>query len=81
MTTNGLAERKTRSDEQSSRHRQGLDDHAHYFKVHQRRMPYAEFQEQGYPIGSGTVESGVNFSRCASPVLVCAGLVWARNAC
>jgi hypothetical protein len=39
--------------------RRGLDDQAHYFQVHQRRMRYAEFQEQGYPIGSGTVESGV----------------------
>jgi hypothetical protein len=37
----------------------GLADQAHYFHVHQRRMQYQDFQEQGYPIGSGTVESGV----------------------
>lgn len=36
-----------------------LPDHAHYFRTHQRRMQYQEFHEQGYPIGSGTVESGI----------------------
>lgn len=37
----------------------GLPEHALYFHTHQRRMQYQEFREQGYPIGSGTVESGV----------------------
>lgn len=37
----------------------GLDAEAHYFREHQRRMQYLEFREEGYPIGSGTVESGV----------------------
>ena len=37
----------------------GLPEHARYFHTHQRRMQYQEFREQGYPIGSGTVESGV----------------------
>lgn len=32
---------------------------ATYFERHQRRMQYLEFREQGLPIGSGTVESGV----------------------
>lgn len=30
-----------------------------YFERHQRRMQYLEFREEGFPIGSGTVESGV----------------------
>jgi hypothetical protein len=37
----------------------GLPEHALYFHTHQRRMQYQEFREQGYPIGSGTTESGV----------------------
>ena len=35
------------------------DDLALYFIRHQRRMQYLEFREEGWPIGSGTVESGV----------------------
>lgn len=35
------------------------DDLASYFERHQRRMQYLEFREEGFPIGSGTVESGV----------------------
>jgi hypothetical protein len=30
-----------------------------YFEQHQRRMDYPTFRAQGYPIGSGTTESGV----------------------
>lgn len=37
----------------------GLSHLATYFERHQRRMQYLEFREQGLPIGSGTVESGV----------------------
>lgn len=40
-------------------HRRGRDDLAGYFACHQRRMQYLEFREEGFPIGSGTVESGV----------------------
>jgi hypothetical protein len=40
-------------------HRCGHADLALYFERHQRRMQYLEFREQGFPIGSGTVESGV----------------------
>lgn len=56
--------------------RRGLDDHAHYFQVHQRRMQYAEFQEQGYPIGSGTVESGVKQFKLR---LTGPGMRWSRS--
>jgi hypothetical protein len=37
----------------------GLEDQSRYFHTHQRRMRYQEFREEGYPIGSGTVESGI----------------------
>lgn len=37
----------------------GLNKETAYFQTHQRRMQYLEFREEGYPIGSGTVESGV----------------------
>lgn len=36
-----------------------LPSEAQYFHTHQRRMQYHTFREQGYPIGSGTVESGI----------------------
>lgn len=39
--------------------RRGHADLALYFERHQRRMQYLEFREEGFPIGSGTVESGV----------------------
>jgi hypothetical protein len=37
----------------------GLADHAHYFRTHQRRMQYQTYVEEGYPVGSGTVESAI----------------------
>jgi hypothetical protein len=48
---------------------------AHYFQVHQRRMQYQEFREDGYPIGSGTVESGIKQfkQRLTGP-----GMRWSR---
>jgi hypothetical protein len=54
---------------------QGLSDEAHYFRVHQRRMQYQEFQEQGYPIGSGTVESAVKQFKVR---LTGPGMRWSR---
>ncbi len=36
-----------------------LTDSAAYFQTHQARMNYADFQDEGYPIGSGSVESEV----------------------
>jgi hypothetical protein len=53
----------------------GLSDEAHYFRVHHRRMQYQEFQEQGYPIGSGTVESGVKQFKVR---LTGPGMRWSR---
>jgi hypothetical protein len=52
-----------------------LPDQAHYFRVHQRRMQYQEFREDGYPIGSGTIESGVKQfkTRLSGP-----GMRWSR---
>jgi hypothetical protein len=54
-----------------------LTAHSHYFHTHQRRMQYQEFQEQGYPIGSGTVESGVKQFKTR---LSGAGMRWTRQA-
>jgi len=53
----------------------GLDDHSRYFHKHKRRMQYQEFREEGYPIGSGTVESGIKQfkSRLTGP-----GMRWSR---
>lgn len=39
--------------------KRGHPDQAIYFERHQRRMQYHQFREEGLPIGSGTVESGV----------------------
>jgi len=40
-------------------HKRGVPHLATYFERHKRRMQYLEFREEGLPIGSGTVESGV----------------------
>lgn len=40
----------------SQRHKE-LRTEADYFRKHKRRMQYLQFREDGYPIGSGTVES------------------------
>lgn len=55
----------------------GLAEHSHYFHTHQRRMQYQEFREDGFPIGSGTVESGVKQfkARLTGP-----GMRWTRQA-
>ena len=37
---------------------EGLRSEAHYFEENQRRMQYLELREDGFPIGSGMVESG-----------------------
>jgi hypothetical protein len=55
----------------------GLASEAHYFQTHQRRLQYQEFREQGYPIGSGTVESGIKqFKQRVTG----AGMRWSRPA-
>ena len=40
-------------------HKRDAPQFTTYFARHKRRMQYLEFREQGVPIGSGTVESGV----------------------
>lgn len=40
-------------------HQAGLPQHAAYFEEHRFRMLYAMFRAQGFPIGSGVIESGV----------------------
>ena len=40
-------------------HKRNASQFATYFERHKRRMKYLEFREEGLPIGSGTVESGV----------------------
>jgi hypothetical protein len=54
-----------------------LADHAHYFQTHQRRMQYHQFRDEGFPIGSGTVESGIKQfkARLTGP-----GMRWSRPA-
>lgn len=53
----------------------GLPEHAHYFHTHQWRRRCQEFREEGYPIGSGTVESGIKQfkARLTGP-----GMRWSR---
>ncbi|MGB7337433.1 MAG: hypothetical protein WBC91_00965 [Phototrophicaceae bacterium] len=40
-------------------HKREVSQFATYFERHKRRIQYLEFREDGLPIGSGTVESGV----------------------
>ncbi len=56
-------------------HQQQLGTYALYFQTHQRRMQYLEFREEGFPIGSGGVESGIKqFKARVSG----AGMHWSR---
>ena len=57
--------------------RAGLTAQAEYFRKHTRRMQYQEFHEQDYPLGSGTVESGIKRfkHRLSGP-----GMRWSRPA-
>jgi hypothetical protein len=56
-------------------HQAGLSEFAHYFETHQTRMRYLDFQEAGFPIGSGSVESEVKQfkQRLTAP-----GMHWSR---
>jgi hypothetical protein len=51
------------------------DQSASYFVNHQRRMQYQQFRAEGYPIGSGGVESGIKQfkQRLTGP-----GMRWSR---
>jgi len=53
----------------------GLTHQSHYFHTHKRRMQYQTYLEEGYPIGSGTVESGIKQfkGRLTGP-----GMRWSR---
>lgn len=53
-----------------------LEDYAHYFQTQQRRMQYLEFREEGFPIGSGSVESGIKQFKAR---LSGAGMHWSRR--
>lgn len=55
----------------------GLTQQSHYFHTHQRRMQYQACLEDGYPIGSGTVESGVKQFKAR---LTGSGMRWSRCA-
>lgn len=57
--------------------RAGLTTQAEYFHKHARRMQYQEFHEQDYPLGSGTVESGIKRFKHR---LCGAGMRWSRPA-
>jgi len=52
-----------------------LRQEAGYFQSHQRRMQYLEMREEGYPIGSGMVESGCKRFRTR---FAGAGMRWNR---
>ena len=53
-----------------------LLEQAGFFRNHQRRMRYLDYREQGWPIGSGTIESGCKHfqSRMTGP-----GMRWSRS--
>ena len=54
-----------------------VQSEAGYFRTNARRMQYQEFREEGYPLGSGTVESGCKnlvTKRMKGP-----GMRWSRN--
>jgi len=54
---------------------EGLRREAGYFRHHQARMQYQELREDGFPIGSGMVESGCKRFRAR---FVGAGMRWSR---
>jgi len=61
----------------SSKDQEEVQTQAGYFRNNARRMQYQEFREEGYPLGSGTVESGCKnlvTRRMKGP-----GMRWSRN--
>ena len=54
----------------------GYSNEARYFHSHKRRMQYHQFQDEGFLIGSGVVESGIKQfkQRLAGP-----GMRWSRQ--
>lgn len=59
----------------SDLHQHGCAPQAAYFVTHQRRMQYAAFRADGYPIGSGGIESAVKQFKQR---LTGAGMRWSR---
>ena len=55
----------------------GLPKEAHYFHTYKRKMQYQACLEEGYPIGSGTAESGVKQFKAR---LTGSGMRWSRPA-
>jgi hypothetical protein len=55
----------------------GLPEHARYFHTYRRKMQYQTCLEDGYPIGSGTVESGIKQFKVR---LTGPGMRWDREA-
>lgn len=55
---------------------QAAEAEVHYFETNRERMRYAEFRAQGYPIGSGTVESACK--RVIGGRLKQAGMCWTK---
>jgi hypothetical protein len=76
----GQAEQITKRLEQLAKEKpklaDGLRREAGYFREHQRRMNYLELREDGYPIGSGTVESGCKQFKAR---FAAAGMRWNRD--
>ena len=56
-------------------HLAGHPELTHFFTSHQARLPYVQFQEAGYPIGSRSVDSEVTQfkTRLTGP-----GMRWSR---
>lgn len=55
---------------------QAAEEELHYFETNRERMRYAQFRAQGYPIGSGTVESACK--RVIGARLKQAGMCWTK---
>jgi len=65
---NGLAQRRGKTAQE-------LHQEASYFEHNQRRMQYLELREDGFPIGSGMVESGCKRFRAR---MTGSGMRWSR---
>jgi hypothetical protein len=70
-----MAEIETLAKEQPAQ-AEALHTEAGYFANNIRRMQYQEFHEEGYPIGSGTVESGCK--QLVDTRMKGAGMRWSR---
>lgn len=59
-----------------TREGEAMASQIHYFETNRERMRYAQFRSQGYPIGSGTVESACK--RVIGARLKQAGMCWSK---